>query len=355
MTAKTKKDLRGLVLPQLEHDIREMQEPKFRASQVFSWVHQKNVSSFEEMKNLSKELRDKLASLYAITPLKPMNISSSTDGTKKYLFELEDGYRIESVLLDDEGRKTICLSSQVGCKMGCAYCATGHMKFRRNLTAGEIVSQVIQIEKDEGRISNLVYMGMGEPMDNYDNVLKSIAILHDPKGKNISMRKITISTCGVVPGIERLANEYLPLTLAISLNASIDPIRSKLMPVNNKYPLTELIAAVKDYINKTKSRVTFEYVLLEGVNDTRQDARGIVKLIRGMMANINLIAYNPSSSSTFRFPSNKTIKDFRWVLEDAGLEVTQRFKRGQDINAACGQLVASNVHKTERVKDKKST
>ncbi|MBU0580378.1 MAG: 23S rRNA (adenine(2503)-C(2))-methyltransferase RlmN [Candidatus Margulisbacteria bacterium] len=333
-----KTDLRNLAFPDIEELLIKISEPKYRTQQIFQWIHQKGISSLEEMSNLSKELRHKLAGKHFINQLKALDIQEDTEGTKKYLWELNDGQRIESVLLDDEGRRTICLSTQVGCKMDCLFCATGKQKFKRNLTTGEIISQVLQIEKENGSISNLVYMGMGEPLDNYDNVLKSIKILNHPQGKNISMRKITISTCGLVPQIEKLAQEKLSINLAISLNASIDQVRSKIMPINQKYNLDKLLAALRNYIEATGRRVTFEYVLIEGKNDSRQDARGIVKLLRGVKANINLIAFNPFSGSNLHAPTNKAIKDFRWVLEDAGLEVTQRYKRGQNINAACGQL-----------------
>ncbi|MFC1517717.1 23S rRNA (adenine(2503)-C(2))-methyltransferase RlmN [Candidatus Margulisiibacteriota bacterium] len=333
-----KKDLRSMSLLEIEQAITLLREPRYRAGQIFVWIQQKGADSIEKMTNLSKELRDKLSGKYIIATLKQLEQQTAPDGTKKYLWELPDGLRVESVLLEDDERKTICLSTQVGCKMDCLFCATAKQRFKRNLTAGEIIGQVLQTIEENGPISNLVYMGMGEPLDNYDNVLKSIKIFNHYKGLNIGMRKITISTCGLIPQLEKLADEQLPITLAVSLNGSIDPVRSKLMPINKKYPLEELIPAVKNYLEATGRRVTFEYVLIEGQNDTRQDARGITKLLRGMNVNINLIAFNPFEGSNLRYPTNKSIKDFRWVLEDAGFQVTQRYKRGQEIAAACGQL-----------------
>jgi len=345
-----KKDLRDLSLAELQEVLNELGEPLYRAEQIFVWIQQKGASAIEAMTNLPKELRRKLSQDYAIDQLKILEKLEGEDGTKKFLWELSDGKTIESVLLDDEGRKTICLSTQVGCKMDCLFCATGKIKFKRNLTAGEIISQVIQIDAADGPISNLVYMGMGEPLDNYENVLKSIRLLNDKKGLNIGLRKISISTCGLVPQIKKLAKEKMPIALAISLNGSIDPVRTKLMPINKKYALDELMPAVKEYIAAIGRRVTFEYVLIEGLNDSRQDARGVIKLLRGMKVNINLIAFNPFAGSSLRYPSSKAIKDFRWVLEDAGFAVTQRFKRGQEIAAACGQLTGKQIHSHEGTK-----
>lgn len=336
-----KTDLRSLSLNELHKELAKINEPKYRAEQIFSWIQQKGIKDIEEMTNLSKELRSKLSENHFINSLKQIKVQAGKDGTKKYLWELYDGNKIESVLLDDEGRKTICLSTQAGCKMNCIFCATGKQKFKRNLTTGEIISQVLQIIKENGRVSNLVYMGMGEPLDNFNNVVRSIKILSSAKGQNFSMRKISISTCGLAPQIDQLAEEKLPLTLAISLNGSINKVRSELMPINKKHPLEKLMSSTKNYIEATKRRATFEYVLIENKNDTRQDARGIAKLLKGMKANVNLIAFNPFNGSNLKPPANKKIKDFRWVLEDAGIEVTQRYKRGQEINAACGQLTGN--------------
>ena len=336
-----KPDLSGLSFGEIEKSLSKLKEPRFRAEQVFSWVHGKGVSSFDEMRNLSKELRSKLSGHFSIGILKIIKKQESKDGTIKYLWELSDEGTIESVLLDDEGRKTICLSTQVGCKMNCSMCATAKVRFNRNLTAGEIISQVIQIEKENGRISNLVYMGMGEPLDNYDNVLKSIRILNHPKGKNIGQRHITVSTCGLIPEIKKLAAENLQIRLAISLNAPTDEVRTQLVAINKKYPLEKLISAVKDYIKKTGRRVTFEYVLIDAMNDSPKDAQALAKLLKGVKSNVNLIEFNPFPGCSFGSSSAEKTRKFREVLESVGVEVTQRYKRGQDIDAACGQLRGS--------------
>jgi 23S rRNA (adenine2503-C2)-methyltransferase len=331
-------DLRSLSFEELERALSKLGQPKFRAAQIFSWAHQKGVGSFEDMANLPKELRAELAKNFRIERLRTIEKQSAKDGTLKYLFGLPDGEKIESVLLDDEGRRTICLSTQVGCKMGCAMCATAMVKFRRNLTAGEIAGQVIEIEKEQGRISNLVYMGMGEPLDNYDSVLKSIRILNHPRGKNIGQRHITISTCGLIPQIRKLAGEKLQIRLAISLNASNDEARSNLIPPNKKHPLAKLIEAAKDYVKETARRITVEYVLMMGINDSPRDAQALAKLLRGLKANVNLIEFNPFAGTELEPSGREEIKKFREVLESIGMEVTQRYKRGQDIDAACGQL-----------------
>ena len=272
---------------------------------------------------------------------RPWKYSVDPDGTKKYLFELADGTRIETVELLDEDRRTLCISTQVGCKMNCQFCATARLHFTRNLTAGEIVDQVIQVEKQGGRISNIVYMGMGEPFDNYDETIKSVRILNSPAGKNIGIRHITISTAGIIDGIERLAQEGMQVRLAISLHAVRDHVREKIMRIGRKYPIADLLEAVRDYQRKTKRRVTFEYVMINGLNDSSADARALSKLINGIKANINLIEYNPHDGCDFAPSDRKTIKAFQQILSDAGWEVATRFKRGQSIKAACGQLGAT--------------
>ncbi|MBU0686883.1 MAG: 23S rRNA (adenine(2503)-C(2))-methyltransferase RlmN [Candidatus Margulisbacteria bacterium] len=333
-----KTDLRSLTLNELEAKVLALNESKFRAKQIFSQVQKKGASSFDKMTELSHELREKLSQHFQISTLKTIKVLTATDGTKKYLFELPDRLRIEAVLLIDKDRRTICLSTQVGCRMKCVFCATGKMQFKRNLTAGEIVSQVIQIEAENGRISNLVYMGMGEPLDNYDEVLKSIRILIHPLGKNIGQRKITVSTCGLIPEINRLAQEKLQIRLAVALNGANDKIRSELMPINKKYPLRELIPAIKNFVRQTNRRVTIEYVLIGGQNDSPLDADALANLIRGIKVNINLIPCNPFPKSTLKRTTVENIKEFKKILEDIGFEVAQRYRRGESIAAACGQL-----------------
>jgi len=331
-------DLRGLSLDELERLV----SPRFRASQVFSWAQKKGVGSFEEMRNVPKDVRAALSERLAITPLKTAGEQTSSDGTVKYLWALSDGSHVESVLLDDEGRKTACISTQSGCRMGCAMCATASVRFARNLSAGEIVGQVIQIAKKAGRISNVVYMGMGEPFDNYDNVLKSVRILNHPKGKNIGQRHITISTCGLIPQIARFAEEKLQVRLAISLNSANDDVRSHLLPVNRKYPIDRLLAAARSYSKKTGRRVTFEYILIDSLNDSEDDAGDLARLLRGMKANVNLIEFNSFPGCAMKPPARGTTRKFRAVLEKAGIEVSERYRRGRDIDAACGQLRAAH-------------
>jgi len=330
----TRPDLRSFSL----EDMEKLFSQKFRAAQVFAWIHQKGVSSFDEMSNLSKELRADLASKFDILTLKKLKEQKSKDGTKKYLWELSDGSKVESVLLLDKERKTICLSTQVGCKLNCTMCATAKIKFKRNLSAGEILSQVLQIENEQGRISNIVYMGMGEPLDNYDNVLKSARILNHAKGKNIGQRKITISTCGMIPQIKQFAKEKLQVRLAISLNSSRDVIRNEIMPINKRFNIKDLITAVKEYESATNRRTMFEYVLIDELNDTEDDAKALASLLKGMKVNVNLIEFNPFSGALYKPSSRAKIQKFKKILQNAKIEVGQRFKRGQDIDGACGQL-----------------
>ncbi len=336
------RDLKNKTLPELEKILNDLNEPKYISKVIFAWIHKKDQSDINKFSNISKELRQKfLENDFYASCLKLVKKLEDKDGTLKYLFELSDGKKIESVLLTDKERKTICLSSQVGCKWGCAFCVTGKMNFIRNLTAAEIVDQVSQIEKNIGeKINNLVYMGMGEPLDNYDNVLKSIRILNDPQGKNIGARHISISTCGIIPGIIQLAKEPMQLRLAVSLHANTDNLRGQIMKVNHKYPLDELVKALRDYQQKTKRRITFEYLMLDGVNDTRQHARGILNLLNGIQCHINLIEFNDYPGSTYKASPKKTIKEFAWIIADRGFEVTIRYKKGREINAACGQLGA---------------
>lgn len=346
------KDLKNMTLSELEAILVAFQEKKFIAKNIFQWIHQKNISNINDFSNVSKDSRQKLINNgYYISELKILKKLEDSDGSIKYLFGLPDGNRIETVLLNDKGRITLCISSQVGCKFNCSFCATGKLRFIRDLTAGEIIDQVIQVEKSiplhlgeggrrpgEGKISNIVYMGMGEPLDNYEEVMRSVYILNDKLGKNIGARSITISTSGVIPGIEKLSGEKLQIRLAISLHGHTDNIRNKIMPINKRYPVADLIKAVRTYQQKTNRRVTFEYILLEGINDSRECARGLLKLINGIKAHVNLIEFNDFSGAQFKAPPRKQIKEFQWIIADRGFEVNIRFKRGREIMAACGQL-----------------
>jgi 23S rRNA (adenine2503-C2)-methyltransferase len=337
------KDLKDKTLSELEQIIAGLgRKEKYLAGYIFHFIHAKDAADISQISPLSKALRGKLiAQGYYISRLKVINKLTDKDGTVKYVFAMEDGGRIETVLLLDGKRRTLCISTQAGCKMGCVFCATGKVKFRRNLSAGEIVDQVYIVGKDAAKISNIVYMGMGEPLDNYDAVVKSVKILNNPAGPNIGIRHITISTCGIVPAIKKLAYEHLHTRLAISLNAATDDLRTRLMPINKKYPLTKLLDAVKAYQLKLKDRVTFEYVLIKGVNDSVLHARQLVKLLRGIKCNINLIEYNPHPGCKYKGSGREKMSRFAEVLKEAGIENTIRFKKGSNICAACGQLGAN--------------
>jgi 23S rRNA (adenine2503-C2)-methyltransferase len=335
------KDLKDKTLDELEAIVVELGQKKYLAGYIFKFIHVQNGREISALSTLSKAFRAQLVEQgYFISQLKIVESLSDPDGSTKFLFELPDGERIESVLLPEDERKTLCVSTQVGCAMGCGFCATAKIRLRRSLTAGEIVDQVNAAQERAGEITGVVYMGMGEPLQNYDAVLRSIRILNHPAGKNVGIRHITISTCGVVPGIERLANEDIHPRLAISLNAPTDVLRSKLMPINNKYPLAELLDAVCAYQARTGQRVTFEYVLMDKVNDSVLHARMLVKLLAGLMYNINLIEHNPYQGFEYAASSRQRIQRFASVLKDAGVETTIRFRMGRGIKAACGQLQA---------------
>jgi len=335
------KDLKDKTLEELGKVVVGLGQKRYLAGYLFKFIQVQNGREIAALSTLSKAFRAQLIEQgYFISQLKVVDALTDPDGSAKYLLELADGERIETVLLPEEERRTLCVSTQVGCPMGCTFCATGRIPFRRNLTAGEIVDQVDTVEEQAGRITNLVYMGMGEPLLNYDAVLKSIRILNHSAGKNIGIRHITISTSGIVPGVRQLAEEEIRPRLAISLSAPTDALRSKLMPVANKYPLAELLEAVRSYQVKTGQRVTFEYVLIDQVNDSVTHARMLVKLLRGLMYNVNLIEHNPFSGCEFTGSSRTRMQRFAAVLKDAGIETTTRFRMGRRIKAACGQLQA---------------
>jgi 23S rRNA (adenine2503-C2)-methyltransferase len=335
------KDLKNKSISELEEIAAAYEQKNFIARNIFSFIHKHNKSDIDQLTTLSKEFRAQLKQDgFCISELKTAEIFNDPDGTRKFLFELGDGTRIETVELLDADRRTLCISTQVGCRMTCQFCATARLGFTRSLTAGEIVDQVIQVEKADGRISNVVYMGMGEPFDNYDEMVKSVRMLNSTAGKNIGIRHITISTAGIIAGIERLAEEGMQVRLAISLHAVRDHVREKIMRISRKYPIAPLLEAVRYYQRKTKRRVTFEYVMINGLNDSAADARALSKLITGIKANINLIEYNPHDGCDFAPSDRKTIKAFRQILADAGWETAIRFKRGRQIKAACGQLGA---------------
>lgn len=341
-------DLKDKTFNELEKIVVELGQQKYLAGYIFQFIHVKDVSEIPDITPLSKIFRTRLAERdYFISKIKTLEKQVDKDKTAKYLFKLHDGEKIESVLLHDGRRKTLCVSTQAGCNMNCEFCATGKIKFKRNLGAGEIADQVITVEADAGKITNLVYMGMGEPLLNYENVIKSVEILNHKEGKNIGIRHITISTCGIVPMIEKLANEELHPRLAISLNAPEDILRSRIMPINNKYPLDKLIKAVQNYQNKTDQRVTFEYVMIKDLNDSARHAQMLIKLVRNISCNINLIELNPHPACIYKGSGSAAIKKFASMLNEANIETVIRFRMGREINAACGQLGADWLKKAK--------
>lgn len=336
-------NLRNLEYKEVEGLIRSIGEPAFRAKQIFSWIY-KGVTSFDEMNNVPKNLRERLSEIAYIGRIKPIEVQKSkTDGTRKYLFELEDGNRIESVFMKYKYGNSICVSSQAGCRMGCRFCASTRNGLERNLTSGEILSQLMEAELDTGeKIGHIVVMGTGEPFDNYDNLSKFIRIVNDKQGINLGMRNITVSTCGVVPIIKKFAKDFPQVNLAISLHGTTNGIRGKMMPVNKSYPLEVLISACKEYTNETGRRITFEYTLVNGVNDSNQDADRLCSLLKNMLCHVNLIPLNRVAETGFDTVSREKALIFQEILEKRGIPATVRRELGADIDAACGQLRLNN-------------
>ena len=339
------KNIKDYDLEDLKQELIELGEKAFRAEQIFKWLYVDKVKSFDEMTNLSLELREKLKENYNICNFKILKKLESSDGTKKYLFDILDGNAIESVLMQYHYGKSICVSSQVGCKMGCKFCASTGIPFIRNLSSGEIVEQILAVEQDIGeKISNVVFMGIGEPLDNYNNVIKAIRILNNQKGLNIGARHISVSTSGIVPRIYDLAKENIQCTLSVSLHASNDETRSSMMPINNRYNIEELMKACKDYIKITNKRISFEYALARDNNDNLDDAKMLVKLLKGMLCHVNLIPINKIENGKFTKSSNENIIKFRDYLNDHRIVATIRRELGSDIDAACGQLRRKNLN-----------
>lgn len=333
------KNIKEYNLDELQNELVALGEKKYRAEQIFKWLYVDKVKEFDEMTNLSIELREKLKKEYTMCNFKILKKQEASDGTKKYLFDVLDGNAIESVLMEYHHGKTICVSSQIGCKMGCKFCASTGIKFIRNLTCGEIVEQILAVEQDIGdKISNIVFMGIGEPFDNYDNVMKAIKIINNQKGLNIGARHISISTSGLVPMIYKFADEELQCTLSISLHATNDAKRSSMMPINNRYNIEELMEACKYYINKTNKRISFEYALAKDNNDNLDDAKELVKLLKGMLCHVNLIPINKIENGSYVKSTNENIIKFRDYLNKNGIVATIRRELGSDIDAACGQL-----------------
>lgn len=335
-----KKDIASYSFEELQEEMLAIGEKGFRSRQIYSWIHEKLVDDFEEMTNLPKALRQKLEAAYEIRRVEMEKRQiSKIDGTNKFLFCLKDGNMVESVLMKYKHGNSVCISSQVGCRMGCRFCASTLDGLERNLTPSEMLRQVYQIQKITGeRVSNIVIMGTGEPLDNYDNFLKFIHMVSDEHGLNISQRNITASTCGIVPNIRRLAEEKLQITLALSLHGSNQEKRRSLMPVANKYELHGVLEACDYYFEKTGRRITFEYSLVHGVNDTPEDAKELMGILKDRNCHLNLIPVNPIKERNYEKPDKKSAENFKNKLEKNGINVTIRREMGSDIDGACGQL-----------------
>jgi len=329
-------DLKNLSLPMLEKFLEGQGKERYRALQLFKWLYQQDAGSFEEMTNISKALRAELERSALISNLEPEAVEVGSDGTRKYLFRLSDGNAVESVLIPDEDHNTLCISSQAGCAMACAFCLTGTFRLTRNLTTAEIVNQIMAVRRDV-EVRNIVMMGMGEPLHNLDNVIPALQIMLDGNGLQISNRRLTVSTCGLVPEMERLG-QAVTINLAVSLNATTDELRDRIMPVNRRYPLASLLAALKRYPLPGKRKITIEYVLLGGLNDTAEDAKRLVRLLSDIPCKINLIPFNPHEAADFRPPARAAIDYFHKYLLERNFTVITRSSRGDDISAACGQL-----------------
>jgi len=338
--AGEKRELLGLSLEHIQGVLAEFGEKPFRARQLYEWIYKKGVSDFSAMSNLSAPLRDKLSASCQVGRLGTHRKQvSERDGTSKFLFQCHDGELIEAVFLPHDGRNTACISTQVGCAMACAFCATGDSGFSRNLAPAEIIGQVDAIERETGQpLHNLVFMGMGEPLHNWEAVKETLQALFSPAGRHWGPRRVTISTCGVVSGIDALTESKLKARLAISLHSAFDETRSKIMPVNKRYPLKELMRACKDYQKATDQQLTFEYTLFAGLNDSEAEAKAVAKLLRGLDAKVNLIPYNPVAGLPFQVPEFKAVIAFQEVLKHAGIITMIRTEKGGDIDAACGQL-----------------
>ncbi|WP_404450027.1 23S rRNA (adenine(2503)-C(2))-methyltransferase RlmN [Sutcliffiella horikoshii] len=342
--ATRKPSIYSLQLHELEEWLVSIGEKKFRTTQIFEWLYQKRVTSFEEMSNLSKSLRDKLEETYALTTLKTIVQQTSSDGTMKFLFELHDGYSIETVLMKHEYGNSVCVTTQVGCRIGCTFCASTLGGLKRNLEAGEIVAQVVKVQQAldemEERVSHVVIMGIGEPFDNFDEMLDFLKIINHDKALNIGARHITVSTSGIIPKIYKFADENLQINFAVSLHAPNTEIRSRLMPINRAYKLPELMESIRYYIKKTGRRVSFEYGLFGGVNDQVEHAEELAQLLKGMKCHVNLIPVNYVPERDYVRTPKEQINLFEKTLKNLGVNVTVRREQGHDIDAACGQLRA---------------
>jgi 23S rRNA (adenine2503-C2)-methyltransferase len=340
MNGHNMRDIKDFSYEKLRDFFADQGEKPFRAEQVMKWVYHDHAQSFSDMTNLSKALREKLEAACTISSLKELKCQNSKDGTKKFLFELADKNTIETVYMPSPDRATLCISTQVGCRMGCTFCLTAKQGLMKNLTTGDIITQVLEVQrKVDQRISNIVMMGMGEPFDNYDSVLEAVKILQSKQAFNISQRRITVSTVGLIPAILKFGQDS-DVNLAISLNASNDKVRSQIMPINKKYNMAALFEACRQVPLKPTRRITFEYVMLEGLNDSIENAKELVPQIRDLKCKVNLIPFNDHPQGPFARPHGNSIEAFKNYLESKGITVTTRYSRGQDISAACGQLAS---------------
>lgn len=333
-------DITGLTFDEFKQVLAKWGESSYHARQIFSWIYKKGIINFEQMSDLSGDLRKRLKENFSICDLELAEILESRDGTKKIIFRLKEPDAVEAVIIPTEKRVTGCISSQVGCKFACRFCASGLIGFKRNLNCSDIMNELLYLKNNSpgGLLTHIVFMGTGEPLDNYDNVLKAIRIINFDYGLNIGARRITVSTCGIIPGIKRLSAEALQIELSVSLHSADDKIRSKLMPINKTYPLEELIIACREYVEKTNRQVTFEYVMVEGINSHLRDAIKLCKILRRLNCKVNLIPFNPVQEGEFYPPDKRQILLFKERLLKSGVNVTLRKPRGQDIEAACGQL-----------------
>ena len=331
-------NLKDLSLQKMEDLVSSLGEKPYRVHQIYEWIFQKDVSSIGEMTNLSKNLRNQLSELSYISRLSIADKRVSKDGTEKYLLMLEDGNSIESVLIPDEDRLTLCISTQVGCKLNCAFCLTGKGGFIRNLNHYEIIEQILSVRREKKDIINIVLMGMGEPLDNYENVIKSIKTMISPHGLKIPAKRITLSTSGLIPEIKKLAKENLKINLAVSLNASDNETRDKIMPLSKKYPIEELLKTLKEYPLPPNRRITFEYVMIKRLNDSIEDAKKLSNILKGIKCKINLIPFNSYEGVDYEAPDYKNVEDFRNILISQHYTTIIRKSKGADISAACGQL-----------------
>ena len=341
-----KPDIKSLARAELARHLRDLGEPAYRADQILQWIYEKPVDAFDQMSNLPAALRQKLAAGFEFNAVHALKTRSATDTTEKFLFQLRDHSLIETVLIpatpgltSSSDRHTVCVSTQVGCAYGCKFCASGLDGVKRHLTAAEIVDQVLHVQKLSGeKVNNIVVMGMGEPLANYDNLMRALRIINAPWGLGIGARKITVSTVGLVPRIKQLADDPMQLRLAVSLHGATDDVREKIMPVNKKYPLKELLAACDYYVNTKKRMMTFEYILIDGVNDSLEQAHKLGAVANRLRAKVNLIPYNPVDGLQWKRPDRDRCKMFQHTLQSHGVASTLRMEKGTDINAACGQL-----------------